>query len=278
MKKTLGLVSILAFISAGGCEKIEYLPDNPFAGIPTKVLMHRGNGFNEEFTENTLPAAAYGLSVHDGIELDIQMSSQGTLWLDHDNDVTDCEGNVIGCFQTMTDSEISAYSSCNGTERYYTLESVFQLMAADYPASYISLDIKGQYCEILNTPEVMRDMAASVLSLVGKYNMHKKVLVESSSVEFLQELDDQSSVGQCYISFGDVDKGLANAAATKARGLSLEYGVEPVDEEVVDLVHSKGYGLILWIINDPADIKAAWAAKPDFIETDIADFMDYIDK
>ena len=278
MKKTLGLVSILAFISAGGCEKIEYLPDNPFAGIPTKVLMHRGNGFNTDYTENTLPAAEYGLSVHDGIELDIQMSSQRTLWLDHDNDVTDCEGNVIGCFQTMTDSEIRAYSACNGTERYYTLESVFQLMAADYPSSYISLDIKGQYCEILNTPEVMRDMAASVLSLVGKYNMHKKVLVESSSVEFLQELDDQSSVGQCYISFGDVDKGLANAAATKARGLSLEYGVEPVDEEVVDLVHSKGYGLILWIINDPADIKAAWAALPDFIETDIADFMDYIDK
>ena len=68
--------------------------------------MHRGNGFNTDFVENTLPAAEYGLSVLDGIEQDIQISKDGTLWLDHDNEVYDCEGNNIGCFQTLTDDEI----------------------------------------------------------------------------------------------------------------------------------------------------------------------------
>ena len=60
--------------------------------------MHRGNGFNTDFVQNTLPAAEYGLSVLDGIELDIQLSKDGTLWLDHDNEVHDCDGNTCWLF------------------------------------------------------------------------------------------------------------------------------------------------------------------------------------
>ena len=278
MKQLFVIILTLIMINSGSCEKIEYQPDNPFSGIPTKILMHRGNGYNTDFVQNTLPAVVYGLSVHDGVEIDIQYSKDGTLWLDHDNEVFDCEGNDIGCFQTLTDDEITAVATCNDTLRYHTLESVFELMASEYPESYISLDIKGQYCEIINSKETMRSMAQAVLALVGQYNMQNKVLVESSSVEFLQELDNQTIIGQCFIEFGDVDAGLANADATNARGISLEYGVEEVDAEVVDLIHRKGYALILWTINEPEDIKDTWDAKPDFIETDRADFKDYISK
>jgi len=278
MRRLSIILLFIIILSSGGCEKIGYAPDNPFSGIPTMVLMHRGNGFNTAFHENTLPAAEYGLSVLDGIELDIQLSKDGTLWLDHSNEVKDCDGNSIGCFQEMTDDEIFAAAECDDTLRYHTLESVFQLIVAEYPESVISLDIKGQYCEIVNTKETMRKMAESVLALVDKYEMHNKVLVESNSVEFLQELDNQSSVGQCVVSLGDVDEGLANAAAVKAKGISLEYGVEEMNADVVDLIHSKGYGLILWVVNDPDDIVNAWNSKPDFIETDNAQFKDYISR
>ena len=278
MKQLAGIVFLFILLSSGGCEKIVYEPDNPIAGIPTKVLMHRGNGFNTDFHENTLPAAEYGLSVLDGIELDIQLSKDGTLWLDHSNEVLDCEGNSIGCFMSMTDDEIFAAAQCGDTLRYHTLESVFDLMVTEYPESYISLDIKGQYCEIINTKETMRQMAESVLALVDKYKMQGKVLVESNSIEFLQELDNQSLVSQCVVSLGDVDEGIANASLVKARGISLEYGVEEVDAEVVSLIHNKGYGLMLWVVNEPDDIIAAWNSKPDFIETDNAQFKDYISR
>jgi glycerophosphoryl diester phosphodiesterase len=278
MRRLSIILLVIIILSFGGCEKIRYEPDNPFSGIPTMVLMHRGNGFNTAFHENTLPAANYGLSVLDGIELDIQLSKDGTLWLDHSNEVKDCDGNSIGCFQEMTDDEIFAAAECADTLRYHTLESVFQLMVAEYPESVISLDIKGQYCEVVNTKETMRQMAESVLSLVDKYNMQNKVLVESNSIEFLQELDNQSSVGQCVVSLGDVDEGLANAAVVKAKGISLEYGVEEINTDVVNLIHKKGYGLILWVVNEPDDIVNAWNSKPDFIETDNAQFRDYISR
>ena len=242
--------------------------------------MHKGCGSsNPNFTGNTLAGAEFGLSRLDGIELDIQMSKDGTLWLDHNNEVLDCEGNVIGCFQEMTDNEIMAYAECNDTIRYNTLESVFELMASDYPESVISLDIKGQYCEITNTKDVMERMANSVLELVAKYKMENKVLVESSSLEFLHEFENQNSVGQCVITVsGDVDEGLANAQATKARGISLKYGIEEFNADVVSLIHKKGYGIMVWYINEPVDIEKAWNSHPDFIQTDNADFRDYLTK
>jgi glycerophosphoryl diester phosphodiesterase len=266
MKQLSVIILALILLNSGSCEKIEYAPDNPFTGLPTTVLMHRGGGDNTNVLPNTLQAAEYGLSVMDGIELDIQISKDGTLWLDH----------KVGCFQTLTDTQIKSFEECGGVVRYHTVESVFELMASKYPDSYISLDVKGQYCEIINTTELMRQMAESVQVLVDKYKMQGKVLVESNSVEFMKEIDDQTGIGQCIISLGDVDEGLANAAATKARGISLKYGIEEVNYDVVALIHSKGYGLVLWTINEPDDIIDAWNSKPDFIETDNSDFKDIV--
>src|SRR6187551_1266346 len=215
MKNRIIFFSFVLLI--GGCEKIVFYPDNPFSQLPTKVLMHRGSGDNPDYVSNTLEAAAYGLSILDGVELDIQLSLDGTLWLDHDNEVRDCNENVIGCFQNMTDNEIRAAAECNSVIRYHTLESVFQLMVASYPDSYISLDIKGQYCEIKNTADIMHQMAGSVLALVAKYNLKNHVLVESNSIAFLSEMDNQDLVGQCVISLGEIDQGIADAHATKTR-------------------------------------------------------------
>ncbi len=275
MKRSiLGLI-LMTFVTSG-CDKIEFSVDNPFAGIPTRVLMHRGCGDNPDLVGNTLAAAEYGLSKLDGIELDIQLSKDGTLWLDHDNQVHDCDGNVVGCFQEMTDVAINAAAECNGVVRYHTLESVFQVMVDKYPNAFISLDIKGQYCQIFVIPSVMKTMARAVLDLVSKYNLVNRVLVESDSPAFLAELEHQSLVGQCVISLGDIDKGIANAKVTKSRAISLKYGVEEINVEVVKLIHNKGYGLVIWVVNEPDAIAAVWRSKPDFIQTDNGRFREYI--
>ena len=280
MKHIYRVFVVILLLQASGCEKIVYNVDNPICGLPTRVLMHKGCGSgNPNYLENTLAAAEYGLSKLDGIELDVQISKDGTLWLDHNNEVLDCDSNVIGCFQEMTDNEIMVYEQCNGVVRYNTLEQVFQLMAAKYPESVISLDIKGQYCEVTNTKEVMRQMAQAVLNLTAKYKMEHKVLVESSSLAFLEELDNQNSVAQCVITVsGDVDEGLANASATKARGISLKYGIEEFNADVVSMIHNKGYGIMVWYINTPEQIVAAWNSHPDFIQTDSSNFKNYIPK
>lgn len=276
--KTKILALFLLILANTACEKIIYDVDNPISGIPTKILMHKGCGSdNQDILPNTLAAAEYGFSLFDGVELDIQYSYDGTLWLDHDNEVYDCDGNPVGCFQELSDDEIQAFAECDGTVRYNTLESVFQLMKSNYPESYISLDIKGQYCEILNTPDIMRHMAESVIELVKKYQLDYHVLIESSSLAFLQTIENQNVIGQCVIDVsGDIDEAIANARYTNARGISLKYGIETFNAEVADLIHKKGYGIMLWYINKPEDIQNAWTAQPDFVQTDNPDFKMYI--
>ena len=193
-----------------------------------------------------------------------------------DNEVYDCKGNKTGCFQTLSDDEIMAVSDCNGTMRYYKLESIFRLMASEYPDSYISLDIKGQYCQILKIRKSMRQMAESMLKLVAKYNMEGKVVAGSSSLDFLRKLKNQTSVIQCYVSFGNLEEGLENAAYVKARGIYLKYGKEEINADLVSLIHRKGYLLGVWVVNDPDDIQSVWDAQPDFIETDNTGFKNNI--
>jgi glycerophosphoryl diester phosphodiesterase len=263
-----------------GCEKIDYVPDNPFSGIPTQVLMHRGCGSNTDFVTNTLPAAMYGFSVLDGVELDIQISKDGTLWLDHDNEVKDCSDNIIGCFNTMTDAEINSYNSCNGIIRYYTVESVFAEMAELYPTKYISLDVKGQYCDISLTTDDMRRMADAVFDLTIKYKLEGHVIAESDSPNFLTEISDLNApVCQSLITLEDLDQGLSDAYKLKARAISFKFAAEEqLTEGSVSLVHQKGFGLIVWVVNEPEDIANVWAMKPDFIETDNPDFKQYISR
>lgn len=273
--KKLAIVLIVFFT---GCDKIDYVPDNPYAGIPTQVLMHRGNGWNEDYKENTLEGALYGFSVLDGVELDIQMSKTGTLWLDHDNEVKDCAGNAVGCFNTMTDEEILAHNLCEGKAQYHTLESVFQEMATKYPAKYISLDIKGQYCEISLTADDMTRMADAVISLTKKYQLEGHVIAESNSVNFLEQISiENAPLCQALVVLEDLDQGLTDAYRLKARALSYKFAAEEkLTAGSIDLVHNKGFAMIVWVVNEPTDIASVWAMKPDIIETDNPDFKKYI--
>ena len=71
MKNSITSLLLLALFTTS-CEKVEYHNDNPFFGLNTRVLMHMGCGANNpDYRENTFEAAQYGLSIMDGIELEL---------------------------------------------------------------------------------------------------------------------------------------------------------------------------------------------------------------
>lgn len=160
------------------------------------------------------------------------------------------------------------------------MESVFQEMSLHYPNSFISLDIKGQYCDLEFTTEDMKKMADAAFALTKKYKLERRVLAESSSPNFLEEVSaDQAPLCQAVVVLDDLDQGLADAYKLKARAISYKYaGEEGLTAESVDLVHRKGFGIVVWVVNEPADIASVWAMKPDFIQTDNPDFKKYIPK
>ncbi len=226
-----------AAVALAACAKIDYLPPNPVAPWPTRVLMHRGGGGAGDsgapacpYPENTLPAVECGAQLLDGVEVDVQLSTSGTLWLGHNNEVLDCAGNSIGCFQDLGDGSIDAVATCTDpdsgarVQKYVRLSDVFAALSVDHPDKYVSLDIKGQYCRSLGRPEA-EAMADQVDTLVRVYGMGGKVSVESEQRAFLQRIVDAGAPVATFVNaLGDIDMPLSWAANLGATGISFKYG------------------------------------------------------
>jgi glycerophosphoryl diester phosphodiesterase len=286
--------AVLAPLALGACSKFTWLPHTPVAGWqPTRVLMHRGGGYDcgpgLPCWPNTLPAVLHGFDTLDGAEVDIQISAEGTIWLGHDNEAYDCAGNNTGCFQDLNDDAVDAIAYCDGAasctpgssdtciQHYVRVEEVFSAISGVQPSKMISLDVKGQYCKSLGVEEAQK-MGDEVDRLVRAYGMDDRVIAETSQVEFLDPIESKGTPMYTFVvSLGDVEPPLNVAAEHGATGISFKYaeGSEPMNAEVVSGIHGVGYRIILWTINAPTDIAAAWASAPDVIETDEPDFFQY---
>jgi glycerophosphoryl diester phosphodiesterase len=297
-RRILSAAGGAAALALAACSRIDYLPDNQIAGwSPPVVLMHRGGGTDCGPTStvpcwpNTLPAVLHGFETLDGAEVDIQISADGTLWLGHDNETVDCAGNQQGCFQDLHDAQVDAFAYCDGAapcapdstspscvQHYVRAEDVFRAIAGVQPEKMISLDIKGQYCRSLGVDDARR-MADAVDGLVRTYDMGGRVLAETQQIEFLDPIVSKGTpIYTFVVSLGDVDSALTAASNRDATGISFKWAPtsEPIDADVVAGIHRKGFRIILWTIDAPADIRAAWASAPDVIETDEPGFFDIL--
>jgi glycerophosphoryl diester phosphodiesterase len=258
------------------CERVEYFPDKPIVVEKTHFLVHRGGG---EFDEgNTYKACIYGLPLLDGIECDLQKSRSNTLWLNHSPLISSCGTFAENCFASLSDNSIIQIDSCLGVDKdYTTLERIFAYMHDNYPNKYISLDVKAwSPCDIagLNITQEMNEMGQAIINLTIKYNLQHKVMVESETGDFLYYVKTHSSFIETYLSTnGDFELGVSRALNAGFSGVSFKYKyLETITKEHIDLIHKKGLKIQLWTLNDSIDMAEALALKPDFIQTDNAEY------
>jgi glycerophosphoryl diester phosphodiesterase len=255
MRITILLLIILSI----SCERVTYFPDNPVVGHKTYILAHKGGGSFDE--GNTMEASIYGLTMADGIEVDIQKSSDNDLWLSHSSKTTSCGSFKEMCFPSTT-------SSTN----YTMLEDVFAYMQKNYPEKFISLDVKTwSPCGIsnLNVIHEMNQLAQSIINLTAKYHLENQVMVESESGDFLYYIKKHSDHIETYLAtLGDFELGISRALDAGFSGVSFKYKFdEPINKELIDLMHRKGLKIQLWTV-DAADLEEAKLIGPDFIQTD----------
>lgn len=285
-------LALAAAAALTACEKFEYLPDDPVAPITPRVLLHRGSGLAADPPPNTLAAMLYGAALLDGVEMDLEITSDDVAWLGHDNEVHDCAGAIIGCFQELTDAEIEAVATCPGTpgdpaapgsyRQYDRLDEVLAGVKAAFPSKVYSLDIKGQFCQVLGQDGIRAKavkLAEEVDRLVRANGLDGRVMTESSQDAFTERLVALGSpVYPLVVSLGDIDAPLVKAADLGATGISFKYAPtsEPLTASVVEGIHRKGLRIAVWIVNGEADAQAVWATQPDVIQTDEGQFYSYL--
>jgi glycerophosphoryl diester phosphodiesterase len=268
---------ILGFILSGlfySCEKIKYYPDTEMHEVETLILAHRGGAASSGFPEYSIHAAEYALDMVDGIEVDLQISKNRTIWLCHDALLPSCGNKTYGCIPETSDNQIVELDSCDGTLSAYTrLEEIFDLMHSQYPGKRISLDVKAWYpCSLSGSdvPSIMNVIGDEIIRLTRKYNLQHFVMVESETATFLNYVKRHSSGIDCYLtSLGDFERAMQLSLESGFTGISFKYKFkEEINSENIKLIRRKGLKVQLWTVNSEEDIREALSVNPDFIQTD----------
>jgi len=265
-------ISALVVVALASCSRVEYYPDKQSVYEGTFILAHKGGGDFD--SGNTLAGCILGLSLFDGIEVDIQTSSDNSLWLSHSPMLPSCGSFEEDCFVSRTDAEIIETDSCLGNNIDFTrLKDVFQYMDTDHSGEVISLDAKSWIpCGIsgINLIRTMNLFAQAVIDLTLEYHLENRVMVESENGDFLYYIKMNSDFIETYLtSFGDFELAVSRALDAGFSGISFEYKAkEPLSQAQVDLIHRKGLKIQLWTVNDADDIAEAISINPDYIQTD----------
>lgn len=273
--KLIGIVVLLQFVS---CEKIKYYPDKGFQHVTTIFLTHRGGGFSI-YPENSLSACEYGLMSLKGIEVDLQISKDKTIWLSHNAELGNCGSVSPGCFPEATDIEIMKLDSCYGDSiNFVPLDKIFQRMATTFQDRFISLDVKAWTpCKISSSdiPGMMNLIADEIIKLTNKYSLQNRVMVESETATFLNRVKKYGNgIGFYLTSFGDIERAMQLCLESGFTGISYKYKCgEEITSDHIRLLRLNNLKIQLWTVNDTNYLKEAFSLNPDFIQTDNAEYV-----
>jgi glycerophosphoryl diester phosphodiesterase len=275
MKQFLPLISFLLLSALlYSCEKIKYYPDTEPHEVKTLILAHRGGANASGFPEYSKRAAEFALVMADGIEVDLQISKNRTIWLCHNAELPSCGGKTYECFCETTDDRIVELDSCDGISSEYTrLEEIFYLMHSKFPGKRISLDVKAwSPCNIASSdvPGIMNVIGDEIIRLTKKYNLQHFVMVESETATFLNYIKRHSSGIECYLtSLGDFERAMQLSLESGYTGISFKYKFkEEITAANIQLIRRKGFKVQLWTVNSEEEIREALSINPDYIQTD----------
>jgi glycerophosphoryl diester phosphodiesterase len=270
-------VLISFFLLSGvfySCEKIKYYPDTETHEVKTLILAHRGGAVSSGFPPYSTRAAEFAFGMADGIEVDLQISKNRTIWLCHDADLPACGGKIFDCLPETRDDQIIELDSCDGASSEYTrLEEIFYMMHSLYPGKRISLDVKAwSPCSIASSDVtgVMNVIGDEIIRLTQKYELQHDVLVESETATFLNYVKRHGPGIECYLtSQGDFERAMQLSLESGYAGISFKYKFkEEITAENIQLIRRKGLKVQLWTVNSDEDIREALYINPDYIQTD----------
>lgn len=274
MRRLSYSIIFFLFTIASGCKKVHYFEDK-YVEISDSIhlIAHRGGGICN-YLPNTINSVRFGLQNYDGVEVDVQISKEGTVWLGHESYLPGCGSISTNCIRETTDKEIEKLDSCIGpVDDFSKLEEVFKLISDSFPEKYISIDTKAwKTCDYINNLDVFGELnvvADGVIHLKNKYNL-KHVMIESETSSILRYVKNNSDGIDVYLTaFGDFERGMGIALKKGCDGLSFQYKFkEEITADHIKLLHRKGLKIQIWTVNDPAQQLEAIGIKPDVIQTD----------
>lgn len=269
-KFIISILTVIVFMFLYSCQQKEYETSN------TKILGHRGYGikdYNDTIMDNTIPAIIKALQIADGVEVDIQLSKDNTIWLYHDTKIINPD-STINFIPHLNDKEVLNCLSLNHPNcKFNTLTELFEYFNNNHITVFISLDIKSFYGEncFENTMELqsyMQKIGEKILYLADKYNLEEQILIESDIKFLLDFFKNNSDIKTFLLGFSGFSKHIKIANKKNYTGISQNYKDSEINHENISFAKNKGLQIQLWTPNSANDLESVLLLNPDFIQTD----------
>ena len=213
-----------------------------------EIIAHRGA--SREYPENSMPAFVRALELGaDGIELDVHATSDGTVVVRHDADITDPGGGSPRALAGLSLAELRQFTDAA------SLPTLADILAMVEDRAMVYVEIKGAGIEGA-VVDVIQEAPRSRVAVHG---------FDHRAVRRVGELAPRLPLGVLEVSYlVDPVRAMRDAGA---RDLWQRW--EQIDEALVRTVHAAGGRVVAWTVNDHAAAARLWGWGVDAICTDL---------
>jgi len=213
--------------------------------LPAEPLIIAHRGYSSRFPENTLAAFSGAVDIGaDMIELDVQLSKDGTVVVYHDKDLSriGIQGSVMDYdLEELRALDVgSAFYAEYAGERMPTLTEVLELI------KNTELDIYLELKDIGDIP----GFEEAVLACTESAHMTERCVFASFNSQYLKRFKEMSESLELLYIATEYDAALARELRPKYWGLYKEH----ISQEVVDAIHEMGSRVYVWTVDEPGDI------------------------
>ncbi len=232
--------------------------------LDIKILGHAGMGLsiqNSFYHDNSLESIDLALSMDgcDGVEVDVQMSKDNTLWLYHDPFLEN-QTNLSGCIADKNNDELS-----NAKYKSMHKEKLIRLDEIDFNKlqnKFLLLDIR-HFNNCLNTSVNINDFVASLIALNLSSEIKIRVILKNSS--WINNFTN-SGFEVIYEAFDLADWNNTISIYQHLKGLIIKNA--DITKTQLNEVKTNQKEVYLFEMRAPKSIKKALLKKPDAIITD----------
>lgn len=249
------MFKILVVLTLFSCTK------NNHSSIP--VFGHAGMGLSMEnslYHDNSKESVELCLALpnSDGVEVDVQMDSQGELWLYHD-EFLDNISSVDGCVNETTTSQLEqAFYKTLKKEKLVKLSQISPLINENQK---LFLDIKNRN-SCSNTIINFSLFQESLSKILGNNTSNVYVILSDSNW-----LDDLSMIYQVYYSTDNFSEGFNILTENpNVRGLVIRN--KAIEKSQIEAIKNLNKEVYLYDIRSPKGNRVAFSKHPSGIITD----------
>ena len=231
-----------------------------------EILGHGGNGLeivNSLYHDNSLESIELALLTDgcDGVELDVRLSADGTLWLYHDNELDDGTDGT-GCVATSTDDYLS-------TLHYSTIDNEALIRLSDVPKSYfgnkkVYIDARNAV-NCTNSSVDLNTFLAAVSDFRDQCDASTEIIVETRDNSWEPAFASAGFTTIKYITAFDQYTAVLNDLPSVDIIVMTN---ETISKENVAQIHADGKEVIIFGMRSAKSTREAYLKRPDGILAD----------